>query len=449
MNFDTKADGSGTSYADGASFSYRSSGSGKQDGVTLYAQWKVNTYTDTIAHWMGGLKNGEGNNGTAKNYFLLGATSWRQDFGTQLTYDATRQTKVPNGTLPRTSFKSPSFGTGWESYTMPKTFTLLGWSANASDTAADYSVTNAVNGDWILEKSPKTDLYAVWKINQYYVDVNVIIDGKVRNNSGAWDGKSLGSWGDRKIVTFDMYVNGSRVGTGVSDFWEKHDYGSKIELRDIRPAEGFELDPASPTSETVPDYDTQLNIRLNQTAYKITYDLAGGTFGSQAAPTTYHIGDAPVTIPTPTRDHHVFLGWTGSNGTTPQTSVTIPTGSTGDRSYSANWRSDRYTVRFDKNSADAKGSIADMACEWGKDLKAPDGSAYTRTGWHVTSWNTKADGRGRSSPSAPRPGTSRRATARLSPSTPSGRPTPTRSPTTATGPRQGPWHPPPPPTGPT
>ena len=274
-------------------------------------------------------------------------------------------------------------------------YTQLGWSANASDTAADYSVTNAVNGDWILEKSPKTDLYAVWKINQYGVDVNVIIDGEIWNYGGRWDGKSLGNTGDRKIVTFDMYVNGSRVYAGVSDCFPLLDYGSRVELKNIRPAEGFELDPASPTSETVPDYDTQLNIRLNQKAYKITYDLAGGTFGSQTAPTTYHIGDAPVTIPTPTRDHHVFLGWTGSNGTTPQTSVTIPTGSTGDRSYSANWRSDKYTVRFDKNSADAKGSIADMACEWGKDLKAPDGSAYTRTGWHVTSWNTKADGTGK------------------------------------------------------
>jgi uncharacterized repeat protein (TIGR02543 family) len=542
--WNTKADGSGTAYADGASFSYRSSGSGKQDGVTLYAQWQVNTYTDTIAHWMCGFQRGEGNNGTAKNAYLLGTTSWRQDFGTQVTYDAARQTKVPNGTYLNTLLNSPSFDVNWKVYDIPHTFTQpardayveyyylpitytitydlaggtndasnpatynvlygitlkdptrkgyefagwydkatgkrvtgineganatftsaddlyaklatrttgnvelearwktkyvdvtfhrntsttdattstvrysyddlaagkalafssqgwtrtgytqLGWSADASDTAADYSVTNGVSGDWILEKSPKTDLYAVWKINQYSVDVNVLIDGKFRNNSGAWEGKSLGSWGDKKIVTFDTYVNGSKVGTGDNDFYKMLDYNSKVELRNIKPAEGFELDPATVTSETVPAYNTELIIRLNQTAYKISYDLAGGTFGTQAAPTSYHIGDAPVTIPTPTREHHVFLGWTGSNGTTPQASVTIPTGSTGDRSFTANWRNDRYTVKFDKNSADASGSIADLACEWGKDYRMPEGSAYSRTGWHVTSWNTKADGTG-------------------------------------------------------
>ena len=273
-------------------------------------------------------------------------------------------------------------------------YTQLGCSADASDTAADYSVTNGVNGDWILEKSPKTDLYAVWKINQFNVDVNVLIDGKTRNNWGRWDGKSLGSYGDKYMVTFDEYVDGKAVATGVSDYCYDFNYGSKVELRNIKPAEGFEFNPGWATSETVPAYNTELIIRLNQTAYKISYDLAGGTFGTQAAPTTYHIGDAPVTIPTPTRDHHVFLGWTGSNGTTPQASVTIPAGSTGDRSFTANWRNDRYTIKFDKNSADASGSIADLACEWGKDYKMPDGSAYSRTGWHVTSWNTKADGTG-------------------------------------------------------
>ena len=273
-------------------------------------------------------------------------------------------------------------------------YTQLGWSADASDTAADYSVTNGVNGDWILERSPKTDLYAVWKINQYSVDVNELIDGKTWNYWGRWDGKSLGSYGDDKFLAFDVYVDGKAVALGYNDWCLSVNYGSKVEVRNIKPAEGFELDPATVTSETVPDYDTGITIRLNQTAYKISYDLAGGTFGTQAAPTSYHIGDAPVTIPTPTRDHHVFLGWTGSNGSTPQASVTIPTGSTGDRSFTANWRNDRYTIKFDKNSADASGSIADLGCEWGKDYRMPDGSAYSRTGWHVTSWNTKADGTG-------------------------------------------------------
>lgn len=55
------------------------------------------------------------------------------------------------------------------------------------------------------------------------------------------------------------------------------------------------------------------------------------------APSAYTMDDA-VTLSAPTRLGKVFTGWIGSNGTTAQTSVTIPRGSTGDRSYVATWR---------------------------------------------------------------------------------------------------------------
>lgn len=67
--------------------------------------------------------------------------------------------------------------------------------------------------------------------------------------------------------------------------------------------------------------------------YQIAYDLGGG---SAENPTSYTIEDS-VTLNAPTRANAKFLGWTGSNGSTPQTSVTIPKGSTGDKSYTANW----------------------------------------------------------------------------------------------------------------
>lgn len=73
-------------------------------------------------------------------------------------------------------------------------------------------------------------------------------------------------------------------------------------------------------------------------AYTITYDLAGGTLTTENLATyTY---DAAVTInnqPILAAGGYVFAGWTGSNGSTPQTSVTIPAGSHGNKSYTANW----------------------------------------------------------------------------------------------------------------
>ena len=69
--------------------------------------------------------------------------------------------------------------------------------------------------------------------------------------------------------------------------------------------------------------------------YTITYDVNGGLLSGQK--TSYNIETADFTLPTPSKFGYVFAGWTGSNGTTAQKSVTIAKGSIGDKSYTANW----------------------------------------------------------------------------------------------------------------
>ena len=70
--------------------------------------------------------------------------------------------------------------------------------------------------------------------------------------------------------------------------------------------------------------------------YSIKYDLDGGTV-SPSNPTQYTPSDPTFTLNNPTQNGYVFIGWTGSNGTVPELTVTIPKGSAGDRSYKANW----------------------------------------------------------------------------------------------------------------
>ena len=71
------------------------------------------------------------------------------------------------------------------------------------------------------------------------------------------------------------------------------------------------------------------------TNYTITYNLGGG---SATNPTSYTYETNTFTLTNPTRKDYTFLGWTGSNGTTPSKTVTIPKGSTGNRTYTANWQ---------------------------------------------------------------------------------------------------------------
>ena len=74
---------------------------------------------------------------------------------------------------------------------------------------------------------------------------------------------------------------------------------------------------------------------INQ--YTITYDLAGGTV--EGNPDTYTVEMDTFTLNTPTRPGYTFTGWsgTGLDGENNMT-VTIPTGSTGNRTYTAHWR---------------------------------------------------------------------------------------------------------------
>ena len=72
--------------------------------------------------------------------------------------------------------------------------------------------------------------------------------------------------------------------------------------------------------------------------YKITYNLNGGEQDKRNI-TTYAQISLPFTLEEPTKQGYIFTGWTGSNGTTPQTKVKIEKGTTGNLEYTANWKS--------------------------------------------------------------------------------------------------------------
>ena len=81
-------------------------------------------------------------------------------------------------------------------------------------------------------------------------------------------------------------------------------------------------------------------------AYTITLDTSGG---NALDAISYTVESDPITLPTPVRTGYIFLGWTGEDITTPQTQVIIPTGSTGNKAYTANWKVIEYTITLDTN----------------------------------------------------------------------------------------------------
>ena len=90
------------------------------------------------------------------------------------------------------------------------------------------------------------------------------------------------------------------------------------------------------------------------TEYNITMDLSGGSGQEKVV---YTITDEDFELPTPTRNGYEFVGWTGERITTPQTSVKIPKGSTGNKAYTANWKVIRYTITLVTNGGAVIASI--------------------------------------------------------------------------------------------
>lgn len=113
--------------------------------------------------------------------------------------------------------------------------------------------------------------------------------------------------------------------------------------------------------ESVPEVVTTLTAQWTVHQYTITYDLAGGT--AEGNPNTYTIETVAFTLKNPTKSGYTFTGWsgTGLDGENNMT-VTIPTGSTGNRIYTAHWRYNgsghSYSYYTIKATAGAGGSIS-------------------------------------------------------------------------------------------
>ena len=113
--------------------------------------------------------------------------------------------------------------------------------------------------------------------------------------------------------------------------------------------------------ESVPEVVTTLTAQWTVNQYTITYNLAGGT--AEGNPNTYTIETVAFTLKNPTKSGYTFTGWsgTGLDGENNMT-VTIPTGSTGNRTYTAHWRYNgsghSYSYYTIKATAGTGGSIS-------------------------------------------------------------------------------------------
>ena len=130
--------------------------------------------------------------------------------------------------------------------------------------------------------------------------------------------------------------------------------------------------------------DVILEAQWEAKTFTITYELAGGVWpAGDFGPGGYDLNDT-IILPTPIRTGYTFIGWTGTDLSGLTMEVTIPAGSSGDRSYTANWEINQYTIIF-ADTGDT--TIAPIKQDYGTAITAPENptrKGYTFVGWDKT-----------------------------------------------------------------
>jgi uncharacterized repeat protein (TIGR02543 family)/uncharacterized repeat protein (TIGR01451 family) len=82
--------------------------------------------------------------------------------------------------------------------------------------------------------------------------------------------------------------------------------------------------------------DVELTAHFKLIDYPVCYYLNGGK-NAENNPAAYTVQSNSITLEAPDKDGDIFTGWTGSNGTVPEKTVTIAKGTTGELEFYANY----------------------------------------------------------------------------------------------------------------
>ena len=138
----------------------------------------------------------------------------------------------------------------------------------------------------------------------------------------------------------------------------------------------------NPYTMAVPG-NVSLTAQTQIETYTIDYELNGGALeAGKTNPATYTLETAAFRLEEPTRTGYTFAGWTGSNGTTPQTDVGIAQGSIGNLYFEANWTANGYKILY-TGVEGADVSTFPTKHVFGKDTAIPN---PTKTGYGFAGW---------------------------------------------------------------
>ena len=404
VGWNEKANGSGKSYSDEETVGFL--GSKEGEVVTLYAQWKVDDNTEyTVKHWVQKMGNHktedfdydedfkeyktETKQGTTGS--VIEADSFKKNLVNfnYLGSDATAETVISgDGTTVVNLYYTRKH------YTV--TFDANGGTGTAIDPITVWSGESATLPEIGFERTGYT-LYNWW---------NTQADG---NGDEYAPGESIdGLKGDLVLyadwISNDYYIEfDANGGEGYMVYqWFEYDEAENLR-KNVFKRTGYEFDywtiEGDTTGRQFADEAEILNLtdkdeeeftfiaNWKPITYTITYDLDGGT-QLHDNPTEYTVETDTFYLGVPGKKGYTFEGWTGSNGEVPQDVVYIAKGSTGNRTYKANYSSNTYILTFDANGGKVDPLVTHITYGMTYGEGMPDGKlpTPTRDGYTFVGW---------------------------------------------------------------
>lgn len=137
----------------------------------------------------------------------------------------------------------------------------------------------------------------------------------------------------------------------------------------------------------MPGKDLNLTALWNPLICTITYTGMDDAAADENTPRKHTYGTETV-VPNPSKTGYAFAGWRVNGGTKAVKELTLgATDYTADITLEATWTAGTYSVSFEKNAADATGTMADQAFAYGETKKL-SANRFTRTGYQFLGWNT-------------------------------------------------------------
>ena len=136
------------------------------------------------------------------------------------------------------------------------------------------------------------------------------------------------------------------------------------------------------TKDTIITSDKEISAVFNINTYTISYKLNDGQLEEgKSNPDEYTIETETFTLNNPSKEGYTFIGWTCSDGITPEENITINKGTTGNLNYEANYKKNKYIISFDSNGGSSVDDIEINPEDKIGTLPAPTKEGYTFDKW--------------------------------------------------------------------